>query len=204
MSETARSFKVIGSSFGYVPEKGRYLGAEPKVAAQHAGKQQFAVAASDRAYAAFKPRDFVEVEIQETTRGSKGKTFRYKVQRKKLPASEKKAQIALANGKKLVIPREYEYITHSLDESNFKRNVSRGATRAASARAAAAPRPKPQPAPQPQPQPTPQPQPQPLPQPPPQPQPQAPMTPQPTQAPLQVPQTPQMPAMPQRPQSGGW
>lgn len=128
MVEDARSFEVIRSSGGPPPAGGnRYIAKIRSTAAKNAAKVLFRMARTDAAYAKFKGRDSVYVEMRETTRGAtlKTKSFFYRVTKEKRAANQQTPSIKQLDGKKVAIKALHFYRVKAVDEEEFNAQVNR-------------------------------------------------------------------------------
>ena len=95
MTDSSRSFKVVSSSFGTVPENGRYIGREPKDAAPKAARVLFR--REDLKRKTGSRNNIVELEMVEITRSprvrAKLERYTYKVTRSLIPEGDRKAQV---------------------------------------------------------------------------------------------------------------
>ena len=111
MSDDDRSFTLEGS----VPShktSGRYVGAKPSIAGQHAAREVFK---------ANPGVSQVVVRIRESTRGSNGKIFAYRVSRMERSADEKSPrQFRKPNGQVVDIHPRFVYKVVALKEDERK------------------------------------------------------------------------------------
>lgn len=108
---------MVSSSFGYVPEKGRYIGREPKDAAPKAARVLFR--REDIKRKTGSRNNIVELEMVEITRTPRVKAkmerYTYKVTRTLIPEGERKAQVR--NG--VSFTPKYTYKCVSIHDADF-------------------------------------------------------------------------------------